>query len=200
MDLSPRTAVVVALVLVVVAVSGGLLALDFEAANYETTASATASSGGSNLDSLPPITDGVLVVDAPEAVRDDLTAALVASFAERGVALEPADAREGDAEGPVVVVVVDEWDSRWNPVAPSGSVTWRAAFDAGGHERHVDAALSGDPLVFDSTDGPDLAGSVEASVENAGTGVVSRPAYRDHLVGVVADATAEQVVGQFPDR
>ncbi|MCO8266610.1 hypothetical protein NKF06_08435 [Haloferax sp. AB510] len=139
------------------------------------------------------------MVDAPEAVRDDLTAALVASFAERGVTLEPADAREGDAEGPVVVVV-DEWDSRWNPVAPSGSVTWRAAFDAGGHERHVDAALSGGPLVFDSTDGPDLAGSVEASVESAGTGVVSRPAYRDHLVGVVADATAEQVVGQFPDR
>lgn len=199
MDLSPRTAVVVALVLVVVAVSGGLLALDFEAASYETTASATAASGGSNLDSLPPITEGVLVVDAPEAVRDDLTAALVASFAERGVTLEPADAREGDAEGPVVVVV-DEWDSRWNPVAPSGSVTWRAAFDAGGHERHVDAALSGGPLVFDSTDGPDLAGSVEASVESAGTGVVSRPAYRDHLVGVVADATAEQVVGQFPDR
>ncbi|WP_424006491.1 hypothetical protein [Haloferax denitrificans] len=200
MELSARTAVVVALILVVAVVSGGLLALDFEAASYETATSATASSGGANVDSLPPITDGVLVVDAPEAVRDDLTAALVESFAERGMSLEPADAREGNAEGPVVVVVVDEWDPRWNPVAPSGTVTWRAAFDVGGHARHVDTALSGGPLVFESTDGPDLAGSVEASVESAGTGVVSRPAYRAHLVGVVADATAEQVVGQFSQR
>ncbi|AKU08495.1 hypothetical protein [Haloferax gibbonsii] len=198
MELSPRTTV--AVVLAVAAVAGGLLALDFEAASYETTASATAASGGANVDSLPPVTDGTLVVDAPEAVRDDLTAALVESFAERGVTLEPADARDEDVDGPVVVVVVDEWDSHWNPVAPVGSVAWRAAFDAGGHARHVDAALSGDALVFESTDGPDLAGSVEASVDSAGTGVVSRPAYRAHLVGVVADATAEQVVGQFSQR
>ena len=191
---SPR--VLVAVVVVLAATSGGFLLADFQAATFQTSADTTATSGATNVDSLPPVKNGYLVVDAPDAIRDDLTEELVAAFQREGLSLDPIEARDS-YDRAVVVVVVDEWNPRWNPVTPSGSVTWRAAFDAGGHGEHIEASLSDGPLVFDSSMGPDVAGSLDATVRTSGTGVVSRPAYRSHLLDAVANTTAEQVVAQF---
>ncbi|WP_411964155.1 hypothetical protein [Haloferax sp. YSMS24] len=192
---SPRV-LVVAVVVVLAAISSGFLLADFQAATFQTSAETTATSGATNVESLPPVTDGYLVVDAPDAIRDDLTAELVAAFQREGITLEPTAERDSYDQA-VVVVVVDEWNPRWNPVVPSGSVTWRAAFDASGHGDHIEAGLSDEPLVFNSTSGPDIAGSLDATVTDSATGVVSRPAYRSHLLDSVANTTAEQVVAQF---
>jgi hypothetical protein len=192
---SPRL-LVVAAVVVLAAISSGFLLADFQAANFQTSAETTASSGATNVESLPPITDGYLVVDAPDGIRDDLTEELVAAFQREGVTLEPTAERDS-YDRAVVVVVVDEWNPRWNPVTPSGSVTWRAAFDAGGHGNHIEATLSEETLVFDSSTGPDIAGSLDATITDSATGVVSRPAYRSHLLDSMANTTAERVVAQF---
>ncbi|KAB1187826.1 MULTISPECIES: hypothetical protein [Haloferax] len=193
---APRSIALVALVVVLAAVSSAFLFADFEAATFQASTDTTTTAGGTNLDSLPPVTNGYLVVDAPDAIRDDLTSELVAAFEREGITLEPTAAR-GSYDRPVVVVVVDEWSPRWNPVAPSGAVMWRAAFDAGGHGEHIEAGLSDGSFVFNSTTGPDIAGSLDATVEVSASGAVSRPAYRNQLLDAVANTTAEQVAGQF---
>ncbi|KAB1193569.1 hypothetical protein GJR96_08960 [Haloferax sp. MBLA0076] len=188
--------ILVAALVVLVALSGAFLVVDFDAATYQTSAEHTATAASAGAESLPPVNNGYLVVDAPDAIRDDLTDELVASFQREGLSLDPIEARDS-YDRAVVVVVVDEWNPRWNPVTPSGSVTWRAAFDAGGHRQHIDAGLSGDPFVFNSTMGPDVAGTLDARVDVSGTGLVSRPAYRTRLIDAVSNTTAEQVTAQF---
>ncbi|KTG28029.1 hypothetical protein [Haloferax profundi] len=198
MPQSPRSlaSAFVAVLVVLAALSGAFLFVDFDAATYQTSSDHTATAASADAESLPPVDDGYLVVDAPDAIRDDLTDELVASFQREGLSLDPIEARES-YDRAVVVVVVDEWNPRWNPVTPSGSATWRAAFDVGGHREHVDAALSDGPFVFNSTMGPDVAGTLDARVDVSGTGLVSRPAYRTHLIDAVANTTAEQVTAEF---
>lgn len=192
---SSRSLLLVAAVVALAAVGGGFLVADFEAATFETSANATTTAGAANSSSLQPVSSAYLVVDAPDAVRDDLTDELVAAFERDGIALDAVEARES-YDRPVVVVVVDEWDVRWNPVVPVGGAEWRAVYDAGGHGTHVDAALGDGPLVFTSTDGPDLVVTSDIDLDLRARGVVSRPAFRTHLVRAVADATATRVTGQ----
>ncbi|WP_416840726.1 hypothetical protein [Haloferax sp. DFSO52] len=192
---SPRVLVLVAVV-VLAAIGSGFLLADFEAATFETKASSTTTAAGSNLDSLPPVSNGYLVVDAPDAIRDDLTDELVAAFEQKGLDLEPIDARDS-YDRPVVVVVVDEWNPRWTPVLSSGSVSWRVVFDAGGHAEHVDAALADEPLEYSSEMGADLTVTADIDIDLGARGVISRPAYYGHLVSAVADASATQTMAQI---
>ncbi|KAB1198491.1 MULTISPECIES: hypothetical protein [Haloferax] len=192
---SPRV-LLVAVVVVLAAIGSGFLFVDFEAGTVEESATATTTVASTNSDSLQPVTDAYLVVDAPDTIRDDLTDELVAAYEREGITFTPTDARDS-YDRAVVVVVVDEWDPRWTPVLSSGSASWRVVFDAGGHTDHVDAALADEPLLFTSSDGADLVVTAQIDLVLGARGVVSRPAYRGHLLTAVADASVSQTRAQI---
>jgi hypothetical protein len=195
LSLRRARAVVALAVLVVVAASAtALLVGTFHAASFQTQTDATVTAAGSTVnDTRPVVGDGVLVVRGPEGVADRVAPRLQAAFAERGLDLERVDSLPEDGR-PAVVAVVETWDPRWNPVTPSGTVTLRLAFDAQGHERHVEAALADETLRFTSTEGSDLVVESAVTVRDSGTGLVSWPAYRTHLLDAAVTETADRVV------
>lgn len=201
-ELDSRLRLAVALVLVVATVAapvlGVLLVADVSAAGFQTQVSGTTTASSTTVGnaSVPAPSAVTVVVRAPESVRPRLERQVREAFAAEGLDVTVA-AEIPDGDAPVVVVVVDEWDGRWNPVTPSATVEWRAVYDANGHERHVEAALADDVVVFDSRDGPDLVASGDYRLEDSATGVVSRPAYRRHLADAVAAETAQRVVAEI---
>ncbi|SFR61362.1 hypothetical protein [Halogeometricum limi] len=195
-ELDARLGLLVAFAVVLVAVvapaSGILLLADVSAAEFETTARGTTTASSATVnDSRPVVAEATLVVRAPEAVRPAIERSARETFAEEGFDVTVASEIPDDGT-PVVVVVVDSWDARWNPVTPSASAEWRAAFDANGHERHVDAALADEPIRFDS--GPDAVVSGDYRLRDRGTGLVSRPAYDRHLAERVGEETARRTL------
>jgi hypothetical protein len=201
-ELEPRARTAVALVLAVAVVAapvlGALLAADVSAANYRTQVSGSTATSSTTVGnaSAPVPTEATVVVRAPEPVRPHLERQVREAFAAEGLDVTVA-AEIPDGDDPVVVVVVDEWDARWNPVTPSATVEWRAVYDANGHERHVEAALAENVVVFDSRDGPDVVASGDYRLDDSATGLVSRPAYRRHLAASVAEETAQRVVTEI---
>jgi hypothetical protein len=197
---SRRVRAVVALVVLVLvaAPATALLVGSFHVASFQTRADATVTAAGSTVnDTRPVVGDGVLVVRAsdgvPDGVRDRVGEHLRTAFAERGLDLELAESIPDDGR-PAVVAVVETWGPRWNPVTPSGTVTLDLAFDAQGHERHIEAALNDEPIRFTSVEGSDLTVEATVTVRDSGTGLVSWPAYRSHLVDAAVEQTADRVV------
>lgn len=198
----PAAIAVVLLVAVVAAVVGVLLVVDASAAEFETatsgtTVSAAATSGGQS----PSAPRDVTVVvrtssDVPAWVRPRVERSVREAFAAEGFDATAASEIPDDGR-PVVVVVVDTWDAQWNPATPSATVEWRAVYDANGHERHVEAALAGDSIQFDSRDGPDRVASGDYRLDHSATGLVSRPAYRRHLAEEVGAETARRTADEI---
>ncbi|MDS0299329.1 hypothetical protein NDI76_11310 [Halogeometricum sp. S1BR25-6] len=195
---SDRVRVVAAALIVLLALAAptyGVLALaDVSAAEFNTSATgSTTTASATTNGSGPVVADATVVVRAPDSVRPRLERSLRESFAERGFDVTVASEVPDDGS-PVLVVAVDSWDARWNPVTPSATVTWRTAFDANGHEDHVTAALAGDPIRFDSRNGSDVVVAGDYRLEDGATGLVSRPAYERHLASVVAEETASRTL------
>jgi hypothetical protein len=182
-------------VLAVVAPAYGVLALaDVSAAEFRssTTGSTTAASATAS-GSAPVVANATVVVRAPDSVRPRLERSLRESFAERGFDVTVASEVPDDGS-PVLVVAVDSWRARWNPVTPSATVEWRTAFDANGHEDHLTAAFADEPIRFDSRNGSDVVVAGDYRLDDRGTGIVSRPAYDRRLAAVVGEETAQRTL------
>lgn len=198
----------VAALVALLLVGAALSLASFEAATGDTRLSSRASTASTN-DAAANLTGTVSVYVA----GDDRFAAAVErrladALRERGLRVRTPETLRPAFDGPTLVVRVVERDVRYDPVTPAATVTWRFLYSASGNVSQFGRPAAGGPfdgaVLVERLAGDDLAPVVlsgdvryvrwgSLTVENRATGVVSLPAYRGRLAGVVAAETVRAV-------
>ncbi|AOW81028.1 hypothetical protein HTSR_1863 [Halodesulfurarchaeum formicicum] len=169
---------------------------DFRVLESETTADS--SVGTSQLgDAAAPVERPVQLVvlgENPHAsmLRGDLAVELSATFQSIEQAPEPT----ADWNGSILVVDLRERSVQYNPVAPSGRVTANFAFVGSGNVTLATGLATEESTLIVTNADPYVVHG-EVTVSDRSRGLVSRPAYRAHLQGALAEELAT-ALGRAP--
>ncbi|MFB6113488.1 MAG: hypothetical protein ABEJ58_05220 [Halodesulfurarchaeum sp.] len=190
--LSRRTALLVTAVLLT-ALLGAVLTVDFRAMESETDTDASVSTYRVNHAIAPrdgPLTlivlgDGAdaerLATDLSNALKDEQDGWPAVVLAEDG---------RDTVDGPVLVVSITESLVRYNPVSPSARTRVDFGFVGNGDASFARRFAVGDrPVVIGSETPYVVGGSV--AVTDRSRGLVSVPGYRSYLGEMIAEAVSE---------
>jgi hypothetical protein len=187
-----RRRILLAVLLALVLAAGAFTTLDFRALDSQTATDASVTTTQGNQATAPLEEPLQLVVlgggPVAEGLGDELEAELAGPFAavnQSAAPIQPWD-------GPVLVVGVTESAVQYNPVTPRARVQATYGFVGSGNATlATDFATGGSPPV-DASRHPYVTHG-QVTVTDSSRGLVSLPAYRDHVRTRLAAALAESL-------
>jgi hypothetical protein len=184
----PISLLILLLAILVLAVA--FLVLDFKVARSNTTADSQYSTirSGEQYDQRPSL---VVYVLAPDNLAGPLRRQLVERLAERAPfsTVTSTETPAPEVETAALVVVVERRTYIWTPVYASADLMVRVAFASDGR---VDWDEPGEIDTVMQTS-PEMRLSGELVIRDSTLGLVSQPAYRNHVAGQVGDRVTETV-------